>query len=114
MANENTKGRTTIDVTPTWKATMAAYSMVLTQGDAVGRTMVREELLHIGEWLDTYKMMDWELILDAAAESDDENVQAAVAKVREFFSSDEEEEEEDIMPLISSTDSRRDDDEVQS
>jgi hypothetical protein len=92
MSNGNTKGRTTIDLTPTWRATMSAYAMVLSIGDAEGQRIARDELLRIGDWMDAYKKVDWETILEYAQASSDEKVQSAVAVARgTVFDSDDDE-----------------------
>lgn len=87
--------KTTIDLTPTFKATMSAYAMVLAMGDAEGQRIAREELLHIGEWIDAFKTVDWETILAYAEASSDEQVQSAVAVARETLFTDDDEEGDD-------------------
>jgi hypothetical protein len=82
--------KTTIDLTPKWRAVMGAYVRVLTEGNAEGQHIARDELLNVGKWLDEFNTMEWGKILRAADASDDDDVRTAVATVREWFASDEE------------------------
>jgi hypothetical protein len=48
----------TIDMTPTWFATIQIYVAVLESGTPEGKKLARNELLKIGQYLDRLKDQD--------------------------------------------------------
>lgn len=74
--------KTTIDITPSWRAAVRIYMAVLENGSEEGKVAAREDLTELGALMDRFNKVDWGNILAAAKLGG-----ADITKAEAFFAS---------------------------